>query len=332
MTSRFTLIICTYMRPNPLLDLLKSVNKQTLYPDEILIIDGSKDDLTNKLLDSYSFKNLKYFKVFDENRGLTRQRNYGLNLVDDSSEFIYFLDDDVMLQSDYFEQIMSTYKQYPDAIAVGGYISNEVKWFPSNKKNEKSKFYFDNWMRKEPSRYRLRNILGLQPNSDPGFLPNFGYARSTGFLPPSKKTYYVEFFMGGVSSYKKSLFNEIQFSHYFEGYCLYEDLDFCLRASKLGKLYVNTAAQLEHYHEASGRPNMFAYGKMVVRNSWYIWKVKYKKTTLKQIIKFHATTFLLMTIHFSNSFHGEEKIKSFTETLGRFIGWLSLLLNRPKVK
>ena len=37
---KFSLIICTYQRPKPLLQLLQSVQEQTLYPDEILIIEA----------------------------------------------------------------------------------------------------------------------------------------------------------------------------------------------------------------------------------------------------------------------------------------------------
>ena len=47
----FTLIICTYLRPKPLLDLLQSVKVQTLYPNEILIIDGSTDNETKNSLE-----------------------------------------------------------------------------------------------------------------------------------------------------------------------------------------------------------------------------------------------------------------------------------------
>jgi hypothetical protein len=37
---------------------------------------------------------------------------------------------------------------------------------------------------------------------------------------------------------------------------------------------LNTAAQLHHYHDVQGRPNQYQYGKMVVRNGWYVWRVK----------------------------------------------------------
>jgi hypothetical protein len=55
---------------------------------------------------------------------------------------------------------------------------------------------------------------------------------------------------------------------------LYEDADFCFEGIKNGKLYLNTAAQLHHYHDVQGRPNQYQYGKMVVRNGWYVWRVK----------------------------------------------------------
>ena len=55
----FTLIVCTYMRPNPLLTLLNSVKEQTLYPKEILIIDGSTNNDTKVILEKNKFQNLK---------------------------------------------------------------------------------------------------------------------------------------------------------------------------------------------------------------------------------------------------------------------------------
>ena len=59
----FSLIICTYLRPKALLTLLKSVKNQVLCPNEIIIVDGSTNDLTKQELDEYVHKNLKYFKV-----------------------------------------------------------------------------------------------------------------------------------------------------------------------------------------------------------------------------------------------------------------------------
>ncbi len=329
----FSLVICTYMRPKPLLNLLNSVEEQFLYPNEILIIDGSVNDDTKLMIYENEFENLKYTQVNDSDRGLTKQRNFGLNLVSENIDIVCFLDDDIILTPNYFKSLISTYRIYPEALAVGGYILNETEWKKVDIPSKKSgKFIFDGWSREEPSRFKFRKYFGLLPDADPGFLPNFSHGRSIGFLPPSGKIYPVEQIMGGVSSYKKEVFKTLQFSHYFEGYGLYEDTDFSLRLSKIGKLYVNTNAQLYHYHDGSGRPNKFNYGKMVVRNGWYVWRIKYPKPGLKSRLKWNVTSFLLTLIRFTNIFNTKNKKEATTETLGRLVGWFSLLFNKPKIE
>lgn len=331
---KFTLIVCTYMRPEPLLKLLNSVKLQTLYPNEILIIDGSTNDATEELLKNNSFPNLNYFLVPNEARGLTKQRNYGIERVKSNAEIICFLDDDTVLEPNYFDEIIRTYAVFPEALGVGGYIYNESKWkkITDDYKPTFTEFAYDGWKLKEGTRFAMRKRLGLDSNTKPGFMPEFSNGRSVGFLPPSGKIYEVEQLMGGVSSFKKTVFNNFKFSTYFEGYGLYEDADFTLRLSKTGKLYVNTKAQLGHYHDESGRPNKYQYGKMVVRNGWYVWRVKYPNPSLKARYKWNAIVLLLAFIRFSNIVTTHKKMEAFTEFGGRMMGWFSLFLNRPKVE
>jgi len=327
---KFALIVCTYMRPQALLSLLNSVKKQTLYPDEILIVDGSTNNETKIVLTKNKFKNLNYFKVEEPERGLTKQRNFGVKNVSKNTDIICFLDDDVILTTNYFEELIKTYNIKPDALAVGGYITNEVTWQPEISPKQNHKFYYDGWMRNEPLRFRARKLFGLQPDTPPCFLPTFSHGRSVSFLPPSEKIYDVEQIMGGVSSYKKEVFNTLKFSSYFEGYGLYEDTDFSLRLAKQGSIYVNTKAQLTHHHEASGRPNKFKYGKMVIRNGWYVWRVKYAKPSFKAKIKWNLTAGLLTILTFVNVITTKKRTQALTEALGRTYGWLSLIFNKPQ--
>jgi GT2 family glycosyltransferase len=322
------------MRPKPLLRLLRSVQGQTSYPDEILIVDGSDNTETELVIKENQFPNLYYFAVPPEYRGLTRQRNYGIERVGTEMEVVCFLDDDTVLENDYFEQLLKTYEIYPEALGVGGYIINESQCeFVGNGYQAKTdEYYFDGWTRKDGSRFILRKKLGLDSDCPPGFSPPFSHSRSVGFLPPSNKIYAVEQFMGGVSCFRKTVFKNMQFSTYFEGYGLYEDADFTLRVSKTGKLYVNTAARLNHYHAASGRPNQYLYGKMVVRNGWYIWRIKNPKPIFKDKLKWHSITILLTFIRFSNTFTTSKRKEAFTEAIGRTMGWCSLWVNKPKIK
>ncbi len=319
------------MRAEALLTLLDSVKKQRLYPNEILIVDGSTDNKTKCILEKNTFKNLKYYKVDDSQRGLTKQRNFGINKVSKDIDIVCFLDDDTILDELYFEQLLNTYKIYPKALAVGGYITNEVQWYNTNTKLKYDEFELDGFVRKLGQRNVIRKKLGLLSDKPPGIMPVFSNGFPVSFLPPTNKIYVVEFFMGGAASYKKNIFDTISFSTYFEGYGLYEDLDFCLRVAKKGKLYVNTTAKLEHHHAESGRPNKYKYGKMVVRNGWYVWRVKYPKPTLKARFKWNAIVFLQLFLRYMNVFTSKNKMEALTETIGRKMGWLNLLFDKPKI-
>ena len=330
---KFSLIICTYQRPVALINLMDSVQEQLLLPDEILIIDGSPNDKSKTALQEKIYPSLKYFEVGIEDRGLTKQRNFGIQKVAKTSEIVCFLDDDIILTPEYFKNLISTYSQNPTALGVGGVIIDEVLWRKSHPGEIQnfSDFSLEGYIRKDSSRFLLRKRLGLLGDSFPTFMPEEGHGRSVGFLPPSNKIYKVETFMGGVASYRKNVFEQLKFSTYFEGYGLYEDTDFTLRCSKIGNLYVNTAAKLYHYHDEDGRPNQFKYGKMVVRNGWYVWRVRHKDPALKAKINWHLITLLLIFIRFGNIFNSPNKTQAFSEGIGRTFGWISLIFNKPKI-
>ena len=328
---KFSLVVCTYQRPQVLGRLLESVEEQTVYPDQILIIDGSKNNETKQVLEQKGISNLEYFLVSPENRGLTRQRNYGISKAAKDIQIVCFLDDDVVLASNYFENLIKTYKEYPQALGVGGYINNEANWKKKPQNLALDEFEYDGWVRKLGSRNVLRKKLGLLSNETPGRMPDFSHGLSTGFLPPSGKIYEVDFLMGCAMSFKKEVFNDTRFSTYFEGYGLYEDMDFCLRVSQKAPLFLNTSAQLEHFHEPSGRPNKFKYGKMVIRNGWYVWRVKYPSPKFKARLKWHSTALLLTLVRMGNILSTPKRKEACMEFLGRVSGWWSLIWKKPEL-
>lgn len=331
---KFSLVVCTYMRPKPLSDLLASVKIQTLYPNEIIIVDGSTNEETKQILANSTFQNLKYYLVDASHRGLTKQRNFGVSKVDQDSEIVCFLDDDTILEPNYFEEIINAFKADSDVVGVGGIAINENLWKKKDHEktyNPKRYYEFEGYVYPEGLRNIVRNYLGLQSNLTPGRMPEYSHGKTCSF-PITGKIYEVDLLIGMSFSFKKSIFQHIRFSTYFEGYGLYEDADFSIKAQKFGKNVISTKAQLSHFHNPSGRPNQYQYGKMVVRNGWYVWRLKYPKPSWVSRFKWHTITLVLAIIRGVNVVTTAKRKEAFTEFLGRMMGWFSLFFNKPNSK
>jgi glycosyltransferase involved in cell wall biosynthesis len=321
------------MRPEALLKLLKSVAVQSIYPDEILIIDGSLDNLSEQILEENKFKNLFYYKIGDHQRGLTKQRNFGIDRVASTTDIVCFLDDDTTIEKNYFYNLVNVFFKNVGITGVGGIATNDNNWNKNTLDYYPSKQYLsiDGYHIKLGQRHILRNYLGLGSGKLPGIMPTFSNGISCGY-PITGKFYEVDLLIGMSMAFRKSILDQIKFSTYFEGYGLYEDADFSLRALAYGKNVLATNVLLEHHHDALGRPNLFNYGKMVTRNGWYVWRVKYSKPKMIARVKWNAIAIVLMMIRFVNVITTQQKKESLTEALGRFYGLISLIFNRPKVE
>lgn len=331
---RLSLVIVTYQRPFAICSLLDSIIIQIHKPDEVIIIDASKDSSTEQILNDKNYPlQIKYKRVEDQYRGSALQRNYGLSLVAMDIEIVAFLDDDLKLEPDYFGNLLDTYKIHPDAIGVGGIDLKNNGYFIKQDGVYYNKFNYyelDGWVISESLRNKTRKIFRLMSDLQPDLIPEYSNGRST--FPPNGKIYQVEHFMGGIASFKKQLFDHIKFSNQFEGYGLYEDFDLCVRALPYGKLYVNTNAKVWHFHEPSGRPNFFKYGNMVVRNGWYVWRVRYPNPSVKSSFKWYIIALLLTNIRLLNVITGPDRKGALKEFCGRSIGLIQLIFNKPVIE
>ncbi|MEA2558543.1 MAG: hypothetical protein QOH06_47 [Acidobacteriota bacterium] len=324
MTS-LSLIICTYRRPAPVRRLLEAVAAQIRRPDEVLVVDASLETDTEEAVRGLG---VIYERVPPEERGLTRQRNWGIARA--HGNLIAFLDDDTVPEPGYFEEILACFERHPDAVGVGGYISNEVDWRRGGGKPSLSVYRNGEWERREDFRWRLRRIAGLDSSSEPGRMPASGHGRPTGFVPPDGADHPVEFFMGGAAAWRRDLLEKVSFSPWFQGYGLYEDMDFCLRARRHGSLWLCTRARLAHLHDVAGRPHRFRYGEMVVRNGWRVWRLRWPSPPWVDRSRWWATTLLLAVCRLGDAVRGPERTAALTEALGRFWGSVTLLWDRPE--
>ena len=328
-----SLIICTYQRPLQVQRLLAALGVQSTIPGETLIVDSSANDETERIVQRFQSemktRNLRYYGVPAEHHGLTRQRNYGIAHA--QGDILAFLDDDTIPEPGYFEKIIDCFERHPEAIGVGGYITNEVQWCQTNGQPRQSLSVFRSgkWERREDYRWRLRKLLRLASPLSPGWMPPCGHGRPVGFLPPDEQDHQVEFLMGGASAWRGKIFQQHQFSSYFRGYGLYEDLDFCVRASDDGPLYLCTQARLAHHHDPSGRPNHFRYGEMVVRNGWLVWKRRWPIPHRSDRMRWWAITTLLALCRLGDTLRGLTGRAALADAAGRFWGMITLLWDTP---
>jgi glycosyltransferase involved in cell wall biosynthesis len=322
---QFSIIICTYKRPTAVLNILNSIELQTLLPFEVLLVDASEDNKTGEAINNkFLSLNIRYFLVEEEHRGLTKQRNFGIRKLSSTTEIVIFLDDDLILENEFCQNILCSFINI-DIVGAEGYITNELKWkkIMQSEVVNSSYFYLDNYKCKLSRRDRLRKYFGLYPsNLKPGGIPKYGHGKSS--LPPTNKVYFVEHLMGGITAYRRIIFDRIQFSEFFEGYGLYEDFDFSVRASAFGKLVANTSAKCEHHHDPLGRPNYFKYGKMVVWNGYYVWRLKHQRPGLVNIIKWYLITILLMILRFLSL-----NKDGLNEGFGRLYSLIKLQFKKP---
>lgn len=326
-----SLVICTYKRADSLNTLLESVFFQECSPYEVIIVDGSPDDQTAQLVERLYRDSVRYFHVDSENRGLTRQRNFGISKVSPLSSIVAFVDDDTVLTPSYFRVLEETFRNNPEVGGVGGVAINEDYWekIPDGKKLDPINYYsFEGYYTKEPLRNKVRNILHLNSPLNSFQMGDFSHVRASGY-PLTGRFYEVDLLIGMSFAFRKEITDKQLFSLFFDGYGLYEDADYSIRALRYGKNLMHTGVQLAHYHHPSGRPDTFRYGKMVIRNGYYVWRLKFPEPGAKAKLKWHTTAFLLTVIRGLNLITGPDRKDAFREFLGRIAGWMSLWGSNP---
>ncbi|OQX70525.1 MAG: hypothetical protein B6D62_04700 [Candidatus Cloacimonas sp. 4484_275] len=119
-----SVIVATKDRFENVLSCLESVMKQSVLPETFIVVDASEKDglqtqLKNKLADSSI--ELIYIKA---EPGLTRQRNLGIKA--NRNELVLFLDDDVVLDKKYLEQMKRIFSEDKKRKIGGatGFITN----------------------------------------------------------------------------------------------------------------------------------------------------------------------------------------------------------------
>ena len=112
---KFSIIIPVYNVEPYLEKCLDSVINQTYKNFEVIIVNDSSPDNSQKIIDKYVKKDKRFKGYIKENGGVSSVRNYGLQKV--SGDYILFLDGDDYIDISLLEELSKKIaNQYPDIV------------------------------------------------------------------------------------------------------------------------------------------------------------------------------------------------------------------------
>ena len=127
---KYSVILPTFGRPDEVTNFLESITTQNFKDFEVVIVDGSLDDILHPVIDIYKSKlDLHYFH--EKGLGASESRNLGCEKA--HGEYLVFIDSDCIVPEDYFVKIDTFLKNNPDVDAFGGPDAADKSFSPFQK-------------------------------------------------------------------------------------------------------------------------------------------------------------------------------------------------------
>ena len=291
-TKYTSLVIPTRNRSNSLLKTLNQLKKFNIKFKEILVIDSSDK------FDKFFFKKIckKYsVKFYRSEPSTSLQRNIGLKLRNKKSQFVMFLDDDIIFFKNSFFAMNKTLNLYAKDNSISGFGFNLI----TNKK----KTFIDSIK----SSYIIK-LIHLYSDK-PGVVTKSGWHTIVSNI---KSNVLAEWFSTQAVIYKSKFITNINFNENFGNYSYLEDLDFPLKVNKNEKkILVNHTSRYKHPNDI--KRNNINFGIIEIFNRFII--VKSHKFNLSLFFLGSFVRFLLSLL---NIFKGE--FSSFFRACGNIAG------------
>ena len=277
-SPKISVVTPTLCRPDHVLSLLENLSQQIFMPFEVILVDGasetekSTEEVVRKLVNNLPF-NINYIKF---SGGTALQRNKGLEVV--QGDLVAFIDDDIRLESDFFERIIEVYVQDENKKVggVAGYITNQ---------------YVD--INKSPH-WRIYRKLNLFTVYEPGqYDYDTGYPINRYLQPPHDGIKRIDFMGTNCAVWRREVIDSgLRFSEFFTGYGMLEDAHFALRARKQWILLECGKARCIHLHAKSGRENPRLLARKTSENYRYVFMDIVPYRTFKQECRFWRVQFI----------------------------------------
>ena len=218
--KQIDVVFPTKNRALQLVAAIESVVQQGNYVNKIIIIDQS--DKNNAILLKKKFSKIYRDKIIYKYKpaikGLVEAKSFSLRFT--SSPYVSFLEDDVIVKKDFYKNLLNSFMNNPNMIGSSGVIDNHPKF---------SFFYL-----------LFFYIFHIGIHFDLRPLIYGHYVKQKQLISSSKIS-------GGISIWKKQIFNKITFdTKYFFHYI--EDVEFSERVNKLYplSLFINTSSHADH--------------------------------------------------------------------------------------
>jgi glycosyltransferase involved in cell wall biosynthesis/GT2 family glycosyltransferase len=286
-----TFIIATKDREEKLFNLLRSLEKQQINNFEVIIVDAGQKNLKSDLSQFNGFK-INYLRT--KKPSLTNQRNIGIDKLDNDTELVGFLDDDTELEDGALKNMLDFWSKA--SMEIGGACFNIVT-------DKKSRFYW------------IKRIFATGCRKMGVMLPS-GFVSK---ICPVEEDLYSQWLLGGVTIWRREIFDEFRFDEWFKGYGLYEDLEFSYRVGKKYKLVVVSKAKIRHLQEDISKKNNLEFGKAEILGHYIIVR---KNPELSKILFFWACAGQFLENIYSAIF--KQRLEYLKRALGNILGILEI--------
>lgn len=112
-----SIIVPVYNVEKYLSECLESIQKQSIFDWECILIDDGSKDKSGEICDHWAEKDDRFKIIHQKNKGVSNARNNGINLA--QGEFICFIDSDDWIEFNYLENLLSAIEKNAD-LAVSG--------------------------------------------------------------------------------------------------------------------------------------------------------------------------------------------------------------------
>ncbi len=224
-----SVVIPTRNRPLDLARAVESIICQTKLPSELIVIDQSTNNTSKEKVEALisSGRHFALTYVLDDSiSGLVEAKHLAVFMA--KGDIVCFLEDDIVLESTFLEEIVLGFERCPIMLGCCGVITNPP---PQPKYYEILFHIFHRGI------YRDRRV-GIYGN----------HVVDTNTLIESKCL------SGGLSAWRKEVFATVSFDLHND-FHMYEDIDFSTRVSATfgNRLFINPNARLAHYFSPINR-------------------------------------------------------------------------------